>query len=275
MLISLLLKLGNKITILADTSSVQKSDYHLAADQYQNRYRNGNSTTLVNVEENGAIFNLIRRIKQGAVTIAFLDGNKGVDGQPKENENLLDIPFFNGIVKVRKGLAYMSYITKTPIALALSYHENNKDYLRFYEPLWSDAKDREVYCSEIITKIFGHFAGHTKNYLDQWSNLPYFHRWSDLSVFRKPLLSGTFVSADMGQKTWRFNNHRFCPILVEGENYLFDRFNYSVLPVRTDLVNLFSRKTSPDQKSALFENCCRTNQDIAREFLSREVFTEA
>lgn len=275
MLISLMMRRCKDVMILADTGSVQKDDYHLAIKAHAERYKSGNTTTLVNVEENGAIFQLIRRIRQGAVPIAFIDGNKGVDGLSKVNENLLDVPFFRGVVRVRKGLAYIAYLTKRPIVLVLHYCENNEDYIRVHEPIWSECTDKEDFCREVISRIYRYFSAHVKDYPEQWCNLPYFHRWADLTVFQRPVHADLYVPAALDFKKWHFNNRRFCPIIIEGSHYLFDRFNYSVLPVSPEMIDLFSKKTSGERKTALFETCCRDHQGLAKDYLAREVFTEA
>ena len=250
LLVSHLLKSGRQFYVLSDTQSMGNKDYNEATERYRQEYKNECSLEMLNVEEPKAIFNIIRKIREGASMVGFLDGNKGVDGQSKTNENLLDVNFLNGKVKVRKGLPYMAFITKTPVVLALNYEVKGKKYLRIYEPITAEEDDKEAFCIRTISTVFSHFGDHIVNHIDQWANWPYLHNWTDLDFFRNKLdRKEKNTEPSIGEEgSLTFNSDRFCPIRLDGELFLFDRVHYHLLPVEETHIPIFSYKTDVKTK---------------------------
>lgn len=275
MLASLLLKMGRQIYVLSDTSSVNNGEYNSISKIYSEKYNNGCSSEMLNVEIGGTIFNIIKKIRQGALMIAYLDGNKGIGGQTKDNENLLDIDFLNGVVKVRRGLAFISYVTGSPLVLALNYTSGGKDFIRFYEPIRSEEKDKESACVSMMNQIFKHFEEHVRLYPEQWSNWAYVHKWADLTAFKgNPLLYTNDKPVSTGSKSWRFNSSRFCPLRV-GENYfLFDRILYQVIPVKNEYTELFSKNTSAAQRNSIFESLKNKEKSTIGRLIDRQIIIE-
>ena len=65
---------------------------------------------------------LIREIKKGKSILIYIDGNLGAS---KKKDNLCQINFLDDKINVRKGVAYLAYLTKTPISSIINYIENN------------------------------------------------------------------------------------------------------------------------------------------------------
>ncbi|SKC83334.1 lysophospholipid acyltransferase family protein [Ohtaekwangia koreensis] len=273
-LVCLLLKRGHQVHVLSDTDSVANNDYNQVSELYSNRYKNGCSMEMVNVEEQGAIFSIIKQMKQGIVTLAYLDGNKGVGGQTKHNENMVDISFLNGRVKVRKGLAFISYLLKIPVVVVLNYTVDGIDYIRFHEPIQPVEKDREQYCLQTIQSIFDIFQQHVRQYYDQWSNWLYVHLWTDLDYFRQKLTSHASPTTASAQGGLRFNEHRFCPLRLDGKLYLFDRILYRAIPVDESYKDIFSYKTSTVEKTNCIEKLTAETPDKTRELIEKHVLIE-
>jgi len=253
--ISHFLTKGHTIYILSDNRSVKLNDYLVTAELYRQKFNNNCDSVMLNVEEEGFIFKLRSKIKEGVPILAFIDGNKGVDGLSKENKNMLEIPFLCGKVKVRKGLPYMSYLMDIPLVLALTYKENGKHHLKVYEPICkSRDEDRDSFCMRAIRTIFSLFQAHLELYPDQWASWPYLHNWADVTTFNPSANS----SSKPIQKSVPFipilNDRRFIPLKMNGEFLLFDKKKYSAFSIDAEDAPLFSTKTTSSDKSKLLED---------------------
>lgn len=275
MLAALLLKQGHVINILSDTESVASEDYNTAPQLYRERYANNCWSEMVNVEEPGTIFQIIRRIKAGQPTIAFLDGNKGIGGQTKYNENMLDVSFLRGRVRVRKGLPFIAYLTQAPIVLVLNYQEGGERYIKFYPAITCHEKDRGAFCQQVIDAIFGHFSEHVRQYTGQWSNWLYVHNWTDLTYFETQHPQQPEAEATQDPSRLDFNAERYCPLKLNGRFYLFDRIRYSLGEVEEDRIALFSLKTAREERQQLIRNLYEHHRDETRDMVSRQILVEA
>ncbi|MBX2968300.1 MAG: hypothetical protein KF803_02930 [Cyclobacteriaceae bacterium] len=268
MLIAYLLKNGFIFYALSDTESLEITDYHNVTHQYNQRYNNNGDFAKINIEVPGSIFRVIKKIKEGFPTMAFLDGNKGIGGQVKSNENLLNIDFLKGKVRVRKGLATLSCLTHRPLVFALSYLKGNRSFLEFYHPFECKGSDAEAFANETIQTIFKYFETHVKQFPSQWCNWPYVHNWSDLSVFYS---KSTPLETLVKSSSLHFNEKRFCPIKYNGGYFLFDRIRYKVIPVDPNLAPIFSHKTTPQQRRELIQQVIKENNPAIKDFIQSEV----
>lgn len=268
MLIAYLLKHGFIFYALSDTESLEIADYHNVTHQYNQRYNNKGDFAKINIELPGSIFRVIKKIKEGFPTMAFLDGNKGIGGQSKSNVNLLDIDFLNGKVRVRKGLATLSCLTLRPLVFALSYLKGNRPFLEFYHPLECSGSNKEAFANDAIQTIFKHFEAHVKQYPSQWCNWPYVHNWSDLSVFYTKSSPDERLNKT---SALHFNKERFCPIKYNDGFFLFDRRRYNVISVDPDLAPIFSYKTTPQQRKELIQKVIKENNPAIKDFIQSEV----
>lgn len=273
LLVSYLLKSGQQFYVLSDTQSMDNKDYNEATERYRQQYKNDCSLEMLNVEESKAIFNIIRKIRKGATMVGFLDGNKGVDGQSKTNENLLDVNFLNGKVKVRKGLPYMAFITKTPVVLALNYEVEGEKYLKIYEPITVEEDDKDAFCTRVINTVFNHFGDHVVKHIDQWANWPYVHNWTDLDFFKGKFdkKSKKVNSSSGGGKSLIFNSDRFCPIRLDEKLFLFDRVRYHLLPVEETHIPIFSYKTDAKVKERFIESLAKERQEEVSAMVAKQI----
>jgi lauroyl/myristoyl acyltransferase len=269
---SSLLKAGYKVNVLSDTESVQNHDYNQVSHLYQNKYKNDCSMEMVNVEADGAIFNILRQFKSGVQTIAYLDGNKGIGGQTKYNENMLDVSFLNGIIRVRKGLAFIAYLVKAPVVVVLSHRENGTNYVTYHPPIVIEERDRDVFCSTALREIFKIFEAHVKNHFDQWSNWLYVHNWTDLDHFKTKIVERRHATlAEVNE----FNHDRFCPLRLDGKFYLFDRILYSASEVEEAIVPAFSFKSTREERVRFIEELKINRPDLTENLAKRNVLVPA
>lgn len=267
-----LLKAGYKVNVLSDTESVRNHDYNQVTHLYNNRYANNCSLAMVNVEEDGAIFNILRQFKNGVQTLAYLDGNKGIGGQTKYNENMLDVPFLNGIVRVRKGLAFIAYLVKAPIVVVLSHKADGVNYVTYHPPIVIEEKERELFCSKAMEGIFRIFEAHVTRYYEQWSNWLYVHNWADLHHFQTKIAGDRPTNLiDVNE----FNAERFCPLRLDGKFYLFDRILYKATEIEEAIVPAFSFKRSERERMNFIHKLKINRPDVIADLARKNVLVSA
>ncbi|MBW8686005.1 lysophospholipid acyltransferase family protein [Chitinophaga rhizophila] len=265
-----LMKHGHDVIVMSDTQSVNSGEFADVAEIYRKRYNNNCNLELINVEQQGAIFKLIKRIKAGAIVIGYIDGNKGVGGQTMHNENMLTLDFLRGKVKVRKGVVYLSSITGVPIQLALSHQEGEQIYLQCCGASFHPGKeDREVFANSVLQQILTQFGDHVLKYSSQWANWPYVHNWSLIDAFTASTVN-TSHSVNINER-WKLDLSRCCPLKLEGRHFVFDRSRYSLFPLEDKYLSLFSYKTSPEEKIQVAAQIINEDQDMAAELVSRQV----
>jgi len=274
MLLAYFLYMGQKVHILSDNRSVGLRDYHDARGHYERRYKNGCDGIMLNVQENGFIFRAIKKIRDGFPVTAFIDGNKGIDGLTGENENLLEIPFGHGRVRVRKGLAYLAYLTGVPLVLALSYQRGDELCLQAFESIEPIAEEsREQFCERALLKVYSIFEQHVKEHTADWASWPYVHNWSNLRAFKdsSPEVSESKSYIDLTDD-WVFDVGRFLPLRVDKDFYLFDKTRYKAIKIDTEDVGLFSRRTSQVEKRALFNSLLGSDPARFEEYVKQDIF---
>jgi hypothetical protein len=269
MLIAALLARGHHLYTLSDTRSTQFDDYLLLGKHYSKRYESQCEVTMLNVQETNAIFRIIHVIRAGVPMIAFIDGNKGVDGLTKENENMADIKFLNGVVRVRQGLPYLAFITDVPLVLALSYKKDGVDYLKFYDPLKKQpGESRDSFCKRSLETIFQCFERHVLEYEDQWASWPYVHYWSDLTKFHSAM-EPVHVDETFDFDSLSFNADRFLPIKFKDNFLLFDKATYTATRIDKKDSALFSSKTTDVDRGVLLRDLSKVQRDKVKDFVCK------
>jgi lauroyl/myristoyl acyltransferase len=268
MLTAYLLKSGSHFYGLSDAESLKMADYQSLQDLYNKHYGKNSIFGMINIEESGSIFRILKMIKEGFPTIAFIDGNKGIGGQDKTNGNLEEVDFLSGRVRVRRGLATLAYLTNRPLVLALNHMENDQRYLSFRKIPVQVTTDKKVFIRDAIQTIFKYFGEHVKKHPDQWCNWPYVHNWTNISSFQKT--HSELINE--GNHSPNFNAERFCPIKFKEEFFLFDRETYNIIRVESELAPIFSYKTLPAKRQALIQELIQSNNSFVDDFRRRQVF---
>lgn len=251
LLVSHFLINSHQFYVLADTKTVGESDYFKLSERYRKKFNNQAHIEIINIEEPGAIFHIVKKNKAGKLLLTYIDGMT-VPTQSKDNEKLMTVPFLNGRVRVRKEVPYISYLTDSPILLTLNYHEGGKQFLKVYDPIQSEeGEDKEVYCQRALSEIFEHFGGHVKEYTEQWAKWSYVHNWSDLSYFAPK------EEEEIDRRNLVFDKVRFCPLQLDGRTVLFDRKLYTIFEIDENDQNIFSKKTSFAKQRQLIKRLWR------------------
>ncbi len=220
-----------------------------------------NSTMqLINVEENKGIWQAIRMLKEGKSLIVYADGNTGSNYSKTESKNTVGIDFLGEKLRVRQGIAFLSYVCNVPIVPVItsrSYAENELSLKRKFEflPAIFPPSKTEINSKKKISK--DKFAAQTMQTLysilekqviksaTDTRKVSEWEGWIFVNMAFENLhnskLNATRIQITKSNKNlaYVFNQDRF--VLIETQtkkndkentkNTLFDRFTYRFFPV--------------------------------------------
>jgi KDO2-lipid IV(A) lauroyltransferase len=130
------------------------------------------------------IFELINRLKNGISVVFYIDGNTGSANKDlDENKNLLKIDFLNHHIYARQGIAYLAYLSKAPLAVAIARRYKNLSNRIVIKPVNTNVlikKNRTDFINTVTKKLYGDLEIFIKNYPEQWEG------WFYIDKFFKP-----------------------------------------------------------------------------------------
>lgn len=178
---------------------------------------------LLDAESPGVVRSLLNELNAGRNLLLYVDGNTGA--AVGQSRNLMTMPFLNGEIQVRKGIASLSYWVKKPIYPFLVSRFASENAIT---PLCSTIAPhagelRDAYERRATTQLYQILASYVERYPEDWECWRYLHHWLQIDHSRYP--SGMHALKKYGvAERW----HR---VVHQGRPYLLDRFSYRLYPV--------------------------------------------
>ena len=178
---SILTKHNKDYAILTDSRVIkeQSQEFILSWQKINDIYKTNGKFEIFDAERRDVLLKIARFLKEGnRYLVVYLDGNTGVGGQrnSSDNDNLIEIPFLNGSIKSRKGIAFISHLLKVPIVPVLNYRIDDEITLHFFNEIQTtEYADKEEFCSKSMTKLYNNFVDYLLLYPNQWEGWFYIH----------------------------------------------------------------------------------------------------
>lgn len=215
---------------------------------------------LIDVENNKAIFKMIKSLKKGRSLLVYMDGNSGIGSISKKSTNLMPIKFGNGEIFVRKGAIDISFITNVPILNIISFVFNGHTKLKFFPIINVNDRTKEGYTNYAINEIYRQFETLLMKYPDQWEGWFYIHKI--INIKNRPF-SNIDYDKIKNEEKYSFNYHDY-GIFNTCENYFL--FNKNNLLSYNIGINLFLRLyESIDKNKSFSEFNTYTIQSLKKE----------
>lgn len=201
---------------------------------------------LINAEQSDIAVSLISAIKNKLHIVAFIDGNTGPGGFFKNRSILRPVRFLNTEILVRKGIPYVSFLTKTKILPVISYFPKNRETetaIEFLPPIDpSDNPSIQTYTDNAIAVLWRHLEHKMRSYYDQWEGWFYIHKyinWSDSESqnAKKEMYNSKFT---LNGKV-RFNHLDFALFKFLDQYYILNKKSYRVSVVSEKVATIVSR----------------------------------
>jgi|SRR5690554_93282 len=134
---------------------------------------------ILNAENPNIAFEASRKLKEGCSLLFYIDGNTGVGGVLHNKEKNVKINFLNHEIYARKGIAFISYLTNTPIVPVINLRTGWLDRETHILPPIHPNKDisRNEYIDSTTKSLYKIFETYLKKYPEQWEGWFYIHKF--------------------------------------------------------------------------------------------------
>lgn len=220
----LLAQAGIPYTLLLSAAAIKRQETELRREYAQMAAPYGpDGFNLLDAERPSVIREMCRALARGHNIVAYVDGNTGA--ADKNSRNLMEIPFLNGRLQVRKGIASLSHLSRKPIYPILnSRAQNGSSVFSTSAPLWPTLNEsRADYEVRVTSRLYALLAGYVNIRPSDWECWRYLHHW--LPQHAKLSRSGQLAYQRYGAlERW----HR---VVRQGRPFLLDRFTYRLYRV--------------------------------------------
>lgn len=232
-----LLHTGYPLSLVIDnrTYREQKSAIERVAAQIARATGRGTSIDILDAEAADIGRRMAMSIGRGRSVLIFLDGNTGVGGLYNRSGRQVKIPFLQGEIYSRTGIAMLSHALKTPIIPIIScYQEERGVWTPKYwcsEPIepQRQALPQEAFVREVTRQLYGILETFLRRYPDQWESWFYFHKFLDIDELKRQ--EGDWkrhrLPPDGPGETAFFNGQTYGLFRLNDDNYLFHKGFYT------------------------------------------------
>ncbi len=272
-----LTRLGYDFSLVIDRN-VFENQNEVIRTTIENARQLFNSTStfdMINAEEFGAAMQMAKQLKSGRSLVLYLDGNTGTGGVFRHDDKLLKVDFFQAQLFARQGIAYLSYVTQTPIVPVIAYRDLDIDVvLRFYDQIQpAEGLSKKDYCQQTIQQLYHILEENLRQYPLQWEGWLYVHKYFDIDDLSVKLLKQYAPALKPEQEPARliFNQRRFS-LFRHGKDYmLFDGMtflSYIISAEEFAFLRSFNQDTE-EQASAI----ATADQETIDDLIEKQVLT--
>lgn len=195
------------------------------------------------------LFDLVRKLKEGISVYIFIDGNSGTKkNELRKDKNLLKINFLNYYIYARQGVAFLAYLSKSPIATVIAKRDlelNNTIYINLIKTNDLIQKyNRKEFVSLITQKLYRKLEKYLINDYEQWSGWFYLHKFFDTEDFSEK------INPEKGEISFKANrfilNSNF-HLVNHGDKstYLVKKQNFQIVKIKKYLFEVLTFFKTP------------------------------
>ncbi len=191
---------------------------------------------LINAEDFDAAMRMVKRIREGKSLVLYIDGNTGTGGVFRHDEKLEEIDFFNKKLFARQGIAYISFLTNTPIVPVASYRERMEEdqigldnvvleFLPKIDPAL--VKSKKEYCLNTTQALYHCLEDLLRKYPLQWEGWLYVHKYlNENKLKEKEEINRVVEPSLLSSDDLLFNEEKYGLFTFGKQYFLFDNTSY-------------------------------------------------
>lgn len=178
-----------------------------------------------------ASFQMVRILKEGGNLLLYVDVASGDEDKKKETTTIVNM--LSGKLKVKKGGARISYLTKRPIIPLMSqYNSNGIISLRAYLPILPPKLGNEqAFCKRAMEMLFSLLEKRLYKKPEEWEGWLYCHNM----VIPKGELESNSVKGIVDLPQYMVNRERFVCYNAKDRFYLFDKETYRFIKIAKEV----------------------------------------
>lgn len=194
-----------------------------------------NKMEIINAEEAGSTFRMLRALKACTSLLFYIDGNTGTGMENAGNDNCCLINFLNQKIWARKGLAYLAHCTNTPILPVISYKSDWLSIsLKFGNFIFPE-RERNTFAATTTQLLYDFLTPWIQKYPAQWEGWMHIHKIAWINTRNKK------KSKNFKGKLVSFNNRSFGVFRLNSKAYLLQNNNYRIYPISGNVYKLLFR----------------------------------
>jgi len=227
------------------------------------------------------IFELTKRLRKGISVVFYIDGNTGATTKKlSENSNLLKINFLNHHIYARQGIAFLAYLSKSPMATVVAKRDkklNNIIQLKSVETIELMQKyTRNDFINNITEKLYQELELFLKNNFEQWEGWFYVHKF-----FQQKITIGDLNIEEEGvsNKLTKFATitiDQFIHLIKYDEEHVFlvMKKDYQIMKITNllyDVLSFFKVPKKIKSKKALIFNNQEISWKVVKELIKMNI----
>lgn len=273
LLIPLLLKLQKKIVIVTEERFIiEQSKGILSLQLKLNKYYNlpiSYDLEIFSAQDPSLFFKLRHKLNDGYSVIFYIDGNTGLFEHEIDDNKLLSIRFLDDFINARKGIAYLSILTKKRILSIISKKEdvfNNSVQINLVDIDFKMPKDEFI--RDVTKKIYKELEEFLKKNPSQWEGWFYIHKFRKRDTINK-ITKNKILLRDIVNKYYKYNDTDFKIVNILDKYYIINYARYEINEIDIIIYNtlmLFNRKRYIQRA-----NCIIDGQPISKKVIKELV----
>ncbi len=200
---------------------------------------------MIDAEAPGALFAMMKELKNGKSLLIYLDGNTGGGGKKIDKEKLASINFLNSIITVRKGTSYLSHISNIPIVSSVCYRDGF-DKIHFDFPTYTKpnkSEHRDIYAKNVMQHIYESFGEYVRKYPDQWEAWTYLYKnipfeKNNIVLPQKSINNNNAVSVIHHSKIVKFNLEYYSLFTNNKKYFVLDKHSFLSYPLQKEQADI-------------------------------------
>lgn len=131
---------------------------------------------LIDADAGNSLLKILAAIRDGYHIVVYMDGNHGA-GTAKDGSDMEEVPFFQSDLRVRKGLAVLSYKRQIPIYPILSALDEADEicYQGYPAILPTSGEFLEDYSARVFRGLYTHLQEVIRHQVAMWEGWLYVH----------------------------------------------------------------------------------------------------
>ena len=252
---------GVPLSVIADREFIktQAADAIEGYGHVQERFtgQRGEELEVLDAESGAMTVKAARRLKSGRSLVIYLDGNTGVGGLYARPNSLVSVNFFGQVIAARKGVGFLSYLTKSPVVPVLcvrnDWLQRELHFLKSIEAV--RGVDRELYCETTTQHLYSILEEYVRKFPTQWEGWLYVHKFliddvRSVDEHERDEDEGEEYD-ESSRRLYIVDDRRFAVVSFSGRQMLFDKRTLSVQTLEDRLRRTLLEFSTPRELAQL------------------------